>query len=182
MLIYFSNSQSTVYIEKSEITAPVITLTSLSPGILDRVFVKPGDVVSDNMVVAQVSGVPIKTAIGGIIVSTQDTPGQVVSAQTPIVQMIDPTELRVVGHIEEDKGLKDIKLGQRVSFTVDAFPGKNYQGIVDGISSQATQQDIVFSISDKRAENQFDISVRFDLDKYPELSKNKLSAKMWVYK
>jgi hypothetical protein len=43
------------------------------------------------------------------------------------------------------------------------------------------QSDIVFSISDKREEKEFEVKATFDADAYPEL-KNGMSAKMWVYK
>jgi hypothetical protein len=95
--------------------------------------------------------------------------------------MIDPDQLRVIGHIDEDKGLADIRVGQRVTFTADAFGSKEYDGVVESIAPSARQQDIVFSISDKRQVSQFDITVKFDVEKYPEL-KNGMSAKMKVYK
>jgi len=41
--------------------------------------------------------------------------------------------------------------------------------------------DVVFNISDKREVKQFDVKVRFDISKYPEL-KNGMSAKMWIKK
>jgi len=95
--------------------------------------------------------------------------------------MVDPHEYRLIGHIDEDKGLSDIKVGQDVIFTADAFGSKEYSGTVESINPSARQSDIVFSISDKREERQFDIYVKFDVTKYPEL-KNGMSARMWVYK
>lgn len=83
--------------------------------------------------------------------------------------------------IDEDKGLSEIKLGDQVVFTVDAFGSQKFQGIVDEISPTAKQEDVVFNISDKRQINQFDVKIRFDVNAYPQL-KNGMSAKVWIYK
>ena len=152
-----------------------------TPGVLERVYVTPGDYVGTGKTVALIGDKPLTTLTGGIITSVQNTPGQIVSSVTPVVEMIDPNQLRVIGRIDEDKGLADIRVGQGVTFTVDAFSSKKYSGVVEEISPSSRQQDIVFSISDKRQVSQFDITVKFDVDKYPEL-KNGMSAKMKVYK
>jgi multidrug resistance efflux pump len=94
--------------------------------------------------------------------------------------MIDPTALRVVGTIDENKGLSAIKVGAPVSFTVDAFGNKSFTGIVDEISPTANDTSVVFSISDQRPTNRFDVKVRYDVAAHPEF-KNGMSAKMWVY-
>jgi multidrug resistance efflux pump len=179
--IYIGNSSGKIYIENSVVSAPVISLASANAGVLEKILVSTGQKIQAGMIVAQVNGNPIKAQIDGLVIFVQNTPGQIVNAQIPIVQMIDPSEFRVIGHIEEDKGLKDIVVGQKVLFTVDAFPGKKYYGVVDSISPTARSSDIVFSISDKRQEQQFDVNVKFNIDSYPEL-KNGMSAKMWIYK
>ena len=89
--------------------------------------------------------------------------------------------MRVVARIDEDKGLVDIHEGQHVDFTVDAFGSKTFSGVVDEISPTSRQNDIVFTISDKRPTNQFDVKIRFDNNEYFEL-KNGMSAKVWIYK
>jgi multidrug resistance efflux pump len=93
--------------------------------------------------------------------------------------MIDPAQLHVVGHLDENKGLDRIAVGQYATFTVDAFGSKQYSGIVDEVSPEARSGDIVFTISDQRQEQVFDIKVRFDTTKYPEL-KDGMSARIWV--
>lgn len=181
VILYLANSSGRVYIEKSEISSPVITLSPATPGVLQKIFVKEGDIIPADTIVAQVNNIPIKSEIDGLVIKIQNTPGQLVSSQTPIVQMIDTHESRVVGHIEENKGLKDIKEGQKVIFTVDAFDSKKYEGIVESISPAPDNSDIVFSISGNREEKQFNVKVKYDISSYPEL-KQGMSAKMWVYK
>ncbi len=126
-------------------------------------------------------GEVVISQIDGIIVYVNNAPGHIASVQDPVVKMIDPTEMRIVGRIQEDKGLNEIKVGQRVVFTADAFPSNQYVAVVDSIGETARQIDIVFNISDKREENEFEVRALFDSSAYPEL-KTGMSAKMWVYK
>lgn len=170
-----------VYIEKSSLAAPEIPLAPSAPDVLKQVLVTPGDVVAANTVVAQVGTELVKTTSAGLVIKTDNDIGAVVTAGTPVVTMIDPNQLRVVGQLDEDKGLTDVKVGDRATFTVDAFTGKTYEGIVDEIAPTSRDSDVVFSISDKRETKSFDVKVAYDLTKYPEL-KNGMSARIWVYK
>ena len=177
----YSDINSRISIDTAEIYAPTIALAPTTPGVLDKVYVSEGDIVGKHKVVASISGNPLKTSTGGIITSVKNVPGSIVSGSTPVVEMINPDDLRVIGHIDEDKGLSELEVGQGVMFTADAFGSKKYYGTIDEIAPSARQQDIVFSISDKRQIRQFDVKVKFDVDKYPEL-KNGMSARMTVYK
>lgn len=178
---YFIYTGRTVYIEKSDIEAPQISLSSDTAGTLNDISVKAGDIVSANDVVARVGDQLIKAKIAGLIIKADAVLGQSYGANQPVVTMIDPTQLRVVGHIDENKGLDSIRVGQYVNFTVDTFASKNYTGVVDEISPEARSGDIVFTISDKRQEQVFDVKVRFNTNEYPEL-KNGMSARIWVTK
>ena len=94
--------------------------------------------------------------------------------------MIRPVNLRVTGTIDENKGLNSIRVGQVVSFTVDALPGNTYWGYVDEISPSAVAPAFSFSTSTERATQQFTIYAKFDTTAYPTV-KNGMSAKMVVY-
>jgi len=180
-VIVYNTNQSRVYIENSQIYAPTITLSPQSPGVLQKINVQAGDVVGKHKEVAIVNDIPIVTETGGVILSTNNLIGQVVNSQTPIVTMMNPEDLRLIGKIDENKGLRYIKEGQKVVFTIDAFGSKKYDAYVESVALIAVQSDIVFSISDQRQERQFEVKVKFDINAYPEL-KNGMSAKMWVYK
>ncbi len=179
--IYWKISQGRVYTDKAEISAPIIELTPRGQGTLKQVFVNEGDEVVANSAVALVGNELIKTKISGTIIAVNNDIGKIFQPNQWVVEMIDPNELRVVGQVDEDKGLSDIRIGQRAIFTVDAFGSKEFEGVVDEISPTSRQSDIVFNISDKRKVKQFDVKVRFDVDKYHEL-KNGMSAKLWIYK
>lgn len=178
---YWQQLQSKVYIEKAQVLAPTIGLAPLSAGVIDRVLVQEGDLIRENQIVAYVGGNPIRARAEGIAISVKDAPGAITSSQDPVVKMIEPRELRVIGRIEENKGLAYLRPGQRVVFTADAFGDKEYEGVVESVSPTARDSDIVFSISDKREEKQYNVKIQYDIDAYPEL-RNGMSAEAWVYK
>lgn len=180
-LIYLSVISKRVYVDKAEIDAPQINLSSLNGGILEELDVKEGDQISANVVVAKVGNELIKSKDAGLVISRQNNIGQYFSPGQTITEMIKPNDLRVVGRLEEDKGLNEVKVGQRVIFEVDAFGSKQYEGIIDEVSPTSRPSDVVFNISDQRQENEFNIKARFNLSQYPDL-KNGMSAKMWIYK
>lgn len=179
-LLYWQMASTRVKIDNSLVSAPTIDLSASASGILQEIYVKEGDTVAANTAVAKVGDDLIKTTVGGVIVAVQNDIGKNFNAGQSVVTMIDPKELRIVGTIEENKGLSKIKVGQLASFTVDAFGSKNYVGVVDEISSTSHQSGVVFNISDQRATQTFDIKVRFNIDKYPEL-KNGMSAKLTIF-
>jgi multidrug resistance efflux pump len=179
---YWMTEQNKIYVEKAEISAPVISLGPQHSGILEEITVEEGEHILSGKIVARLQdGSVVRAETGGIVLSVKNVPGQTVSTSDSLVKMIDSRELRVVGRVEENKGLSDIRVGQKVVFTVDAFGGKEYVGVVDSIGVTSRQSDIVFSISDKREEKQFEVKVRYDVSANPEL-KNGMSARLWVYK
>ena len=178
---YWQDLQSKVYIENSEISAPLISISPETAGALKVVYVKEGDRVAPGQQLFSVAERVTSARTAGIITAVQNTPGQWATQQSVIVQMYDPTSLRIVGHIQEDQGLSDIKIGQKVTFTVDAFDNREYTGTVETIGNTADQSSVVFSISDKRQEKQFDVKIAFDVNAYPEL-RNGMSARMWIHK
>ena len=183
-ILYWNDLQSKVYVENSQITAPVISISPTSSGIINELYVSVGDHVRKDQTLAKIGDEVLVAKTDGIITGVENTPGHLVNPlmdTTPVITMIDTRELRVNGRVQEDKGLKDIAPGQRVEFTVDAFPSNRYQGIVEKIAPSSRVGDIVFSISDKRQEQEFDVKVIYDVNAYPEL-KNGMSAKMWIFK
>jgi multidrug resistance efflux pump len=170
---YFYVSSKTISIENSTIAAPLINLSPVNSGILQAVFVNEGDEVPANTPIAEVGTEIVKSTTAGEIVSVDQNLGQYLNAvtgQATVATMIDPTQLRVVGNLDENKGLSDIQVGDAATFTVDAFGSKVYK-----------ETDVVFNISDARPTNEFAVYVRFDPTLYPEL-KNGMSARILVYK
>jgi multidrug resistance efflux pump len=178
---YWQDLQTRVAIDTAEISAPVILVSPEVPGTLKTLFVKEGESVVAGQQLFSVGERVTSARTPGIITAVQNTPGQFASQQSVIVQMYDPSNLRIVGHVQEDQGLADLRVGQKVIFTVDAFDNREYAGTLDSIANVADQGSITFSISDKRQEKLFSVKAIFDPSAYPEL-RNGMSARMWVYK
>ncbi|HEX4103968.1 MAG TPA: HlyD family efflux transporter periplasmic adaptor subunit [Candidatus Paceibacterota bacterium] len=181
---YFYASSKTIYIDLSQIQAPLINLSPNDAGTLQQVFVQVGDTVTTGEPVARVGNEIVTAQTNGIIVSVDQNIGEyenTLTGQATVATMIDPTQLRVVGNLDENKGLADVQVGDPATFTVDAFGGEQFKGVVDEVSPTSEQSDVVFNISDQRPTNQFAVYVRFDSTQYPQL-KNGMSARIWVYK
>jgi multidrug resistance efflux pump len=178
-IIYWKTNYHQVYIDKANIVAPSISLAPHTAGTLEAVYVHEGDEVAANMPVARVGTELITSTIAGLITNVPNTIGAQVPAGQAVVTMIDPTQLRVVGQLDEDKGLSAVAVGDAVTFTVDAFGSQKFVGVVDEVSPTSKSSDVVFNISDQRQVNQFDIKARFDISTYTNF-KNGMSARMWI--
>jgi len=179
-VIFYFKKEGRIYIENCQVNAPFIPLSSSQTGKLKSILVVEGQKVKKGDIVAVIGNDIVRTYIDGIVVETNKQIGALVSPQVALVKIISPNQMRINGVIDENKGLSKIKVGQPAAFTIDAFPGKTYWGYVDEIAQSAKQTQLVFSISSERPTQQFDIFIRFDTNKYPEI-KNGMSAKAYVY-
>jgi multidrug resistance efflux pump len=178
---YYEDQQKYVYSDKASIGAPLIQLTARTSGILKEVMVHDGEFVFAHQTVAVIGNEMISTEIAGKILSAKQDIGAVYSPAQSVVTMIDPKGMRVVVRIQEDKGLKDIHSLDKVFFTVDAFGSQKFEGFVEKISEMSREGDVVFNISDKRQEKEFEITIKYDLMRYPDFQ-NGMSAKVWIVK
>ncbi|MCF0179980.1 MAG: efflux RND transporter periplasmic adaptor subunit [Bacteroidales bacterium] len=88
----------------------------------------------------------IYSPIDGVILSREVEEGQTVAAAmtTPTLFTIaqDLTNMRVIADVDE-ADIGGVKEGQRVSFTVDAFPNDLFEGKVTQVRQQATTESNV---------------------------------------
>ena len=180
LFLFWQTNKNTILIENSSLEAPIINISSTVPGILNEIYVEEGDTVLANSQVALVGSQILSTKNAGLVVDAPKVLGTYFVPGQKVVSIVNTEEMKVVGSIEETKGLKDIKKGQRATFTVDAFSGKKYEGIVDEVSPVSNDNSVVFSISDKRPVKKFDVKVSFNVSLYPEL-KSGMSAKITVH-
>ena len=172
--------QKRVLIENSTVSSPIISLAPMMPGKLKTILVNDGDRVKKGDAVAQVGTEIVRAYTDGVIIDSNHQTGSLVSSAVPVVKMVDSSQFRIDGVVDENKGLGQIKVGQPVSFTVDAIPNKTVWGYVDEVSGTAKQTQVTFSISSERPVQQFDVYAKFDAIAYPEI-KNGMSAKMTVF-
>ncbi|MDQ0464175.1 HlyD family secretion protein [Caulobacter ginsengisoli] len=99
----------------------------------------------------------IVAPIAGVVVDRQIEPGQTVAAslQAPVLFQIaqDLTQLEVKINVDE-ADIGQVREGQTVKFTVDAFPDDSFTGVVTQVRKQPeTQSNVVAYIVIARAEN-----------------------------
>ena len=83
----------------------------------------------------------IYSPIDGVVLSRSVEAGQTVAASfsTPTLFIIanDLKKMRVIANVDE-ADIGDVKVGQRVSFTVDAYPNNTFEGEVTQVRQEAT--------------------------------------------
>ena len=88
----------------------------------------------------------ITSPIDGVVLSKEVEEGQTVASSfsTPTLFKIaqDLTDMRVIADVDE-ADIGEVKEGQRVSFTVDAFPNDVFEGAVTQVRQQATTESNV---------------------------------------
>ncbi|MGD0523457.1 MAG: efflux RND transporter periplasmic adaptor subunit [Candidatus Microgenomates bacterium] len=178
--VLFQKMTGRIYINNSLIQAPIITISPTQSGNVQEMDVKEGQMVQEGDTLAVVGSETLRADTDGLVISASDLTGSMVNTTTQLIQMIRPVNLRVAGTIDENKGLNNIRVGQVVSFTIDALPGKTFWGYIDEISPSAVAPAFSFSTSTERSTQQFTVYAKFDSSAYPAI-KNGMSAKMVVY-
>ena len=88
----------------------------------------------------------IMSPIDGVVLSREVEEGQTVASSmtTPTLFIIaqDLTNMRVIADIDE-ADIGGVEEGQRVSFTVDAYPDDTFEGVVTQVRQQATTESNV---------------------------------------
>ncbi|HEU4677607.1 MAG TPA: efflux RND transporter periplasmic adaptor subunit [Candidatus Paceibacterota bacterium] len=178
--LFWRSVAGVVSIDTSRLDAPIAAVAPTTAGVLNMLYVQEGDRVAANAPIAVVGSETLYAKESGIVDSAPRVVGSYFGLGQPVVQIVVDEKMRVVGEIEETKGLDEIAPGKPVTFTVDAFPGRTYVGVVDEIAPASNDAAVAFSISDKRPVKKFDVYMRFPVKDYPEL-KTGMSAKVKVY-
>lgn len=88
----------------------------------------------------------ITSPIDGVVLSKEVEEGQTVASSfnTPTLFTIakDLTDMRVIADVDE-ADIGNVKVGQRVKFTVDAFPDDTFEGSVTQVRQEATTESNV---------------------------------------
>ena len=82
----------------------------------------------------------VDAPIGGVILSTRVSPGQMVSSMAPavLITMVDDSKRRVRAYVSE-RDISRICLGEQAQITPDGIAGTRLEGVVDGIGAGASE-------------------------------------------
>lgn len=97
---------------------------------------------------SQLADTVIKSPISGMVIGKPIPAGQAVAPgiSTPMVLLTvaDMSKMQIQAQVDESD-IGKVKTGQKVTFTVDAYPGKTFSGVVTNVSQKATvQQNVVY--------------------------------------
>lgn len=81
----------------------------------------------------------VKSPIDGVITDRKSTAGELVTKDTQIYMISDPTDLWVLAEIKE-RDIAAVKIGQDASFTVLAYPEETFRGKVVLIGNRVEDQ------------------------------------------
>lgn len=87
----------------------------------------------------------IYSPIDGIVISREVEVGQTVVSNMSVANLFtiaDLDHMQVVGNVDE-ADIGQVKVGQRVDFTVDAYPGRTFSGLVTQVRLSATTESNV---------------------------------------
>lgn len=170
-IIYYYNYQNSHFIstDDAQVSADMVTVTPQLNGGIKSWNVKPGDTVTKGQVLgsqetdtmlssmastlttpqaeqaaaAQLSSkADIKSPIDGKVIQSNAVVGQMAATSTGVAVVADTADAYITASIKE-VDISDVKVGQSVSVSIDAFKGKTFDGKVENIGQAA---ESVFSL------------------------------------
>ncbi len=158
--------ESSLYVstDNAQLSGQPVQVGSMNAGKVDNIIPSIGEAVHKGDVVAQValpsqvgvvqngqpkmgflgagdSRVDVTAPIDGVVIAEPVAVGATVGAGTPILSIVDPSQLYVVANIEETN-IARVRVGQPVTIHVDAL-GTDVQGKVEAVTPATAN---VFSI------------------------------------
>lgn len=96
--------------------------------------------------VSQLADTVIKAPIDGVVIGKPTPAGQAVSpgfsSQMVLMTIADMDKMQIQTQVDESD-IGKVQNGQHVTFTVDAYPGETFTGVVSNVSQKATVQSNV---------------------------------------
>jgi multidrug resistance efflux pump len=166
---YFYESFNYFSTQNAQVTADMVTITPEITGKLKDWKVQEGDLVRNGQILGRqdvssmasntalsaqnlantadllAAKADIKAPVDGKIVESNVVAGQVLAPGMEIATIADIVHLYVKANIEETVIFR-IQPGQQVDLTIDAYPGKKFQGYVESIG-QITNSALSTSFS-----------------------------------
>ncbi len=142
-----------VVTDNAQIAGPLIQVTTLSAGQIASLDVEVGDRVDARQKIAAVGATrfsdagnrqgfsgtlpwvtaPVEAPVSGYVAAVWTYPGALVNAGSPIVTLLDESNIWVNANIDENL-VGRIHSGQQVKVTVDSLGGQELNGYVLGIT------------------------------------------------
>ncbi|MCL1996395.1 MAG: efflux RND transporter periplasmic adaptor subunit [Defluviitaleaceae bacterium] len=118
----------------ARVTTDLITITPLTPGLLERFNVYEGMQVETGQILGWIqNGETFRSPVSGIVVDTNAVTGQYIMPMQPLATIADTSNIHIQANIYETD-IQDIQLGQPVAVTLDGLGNQTFGGYVRSIS------------------------------------------------
>jgi multidrug resistance efflux pump len=128
--------------DDAQISGAIVSVSSPGNGKLDSLSANIGDKVSTGETIATISttdpttgarkSINVSSPISGVILQLPVVQGQSVAAGLALAQVTDLSEVHITAYVEEGS-ISNIKAGQEVDITVDAYSDTTFSGHVQQI-------------------------------------------------
>ncbi len=141
------NANTTVANAQDNLTAAEQALANTGPGSLD-VELKQQQVASAQAALANaeaaLGNATLVASFDGIVSAVNIQAGQTVSAATVAIEIVDPSVVEMTATVDEID-VPQVKVGQKVSISLDALPNDEFSGVVSTIAILGNSQSGVVS-------------------------------------
>ncbi|MEZ6051333.1 MAG: HlyD family efflux transporter periplasmic adaptor subunit [Planctomycetaceae bacterium] len=124
----------------------------------------------------QIEELKVQSPTAGVVDALDLQPGDLVSANAPVVSLVDMTNLWVRAYVPENE--LDISIGQKLKVTVDSYPSDSFTGEITFIARQAEFTPGNVQTPEERSKQVFRIKVTL-LDGHDRLRPG-MSADVWL--
>lgn len=127
----------------------------------------------------QIGELIILSTVDGVVEAMELRPGDLVSPSAPVISVLDTSRLWVRAYVPQ--GDLNIKLGQTLRLTLDAYPERQFTGVVTFVSRQAEFTPSNVQTFEERAKQMFRIKVTLNLDDADDLQlRPGMTADVWL--
>ncbi len=106
---------------------------------------------------SQIAELKIEAPLTGTVEAVELQPGDLVSANAPVISLLDRDSLWVRAYVPEDQ--LDVEEGQKVRVTVDSYPGEEFEGEISFVARQAEFTPRNVQTPEERSQQVFRIKV-----------------------
>jgi len=133
LIIFFWMDATYFSTQNAKVTATMFNIVPTGTGKLTRWSVKEGDLVTENEIIGRIENSSyIRSPVNGKVVQSNGTVNQMVSPATLVGVIADTSDMYILANIDETSIMK-VRVGQKVSVNMDAFPLRTFEGYVSDI-------------------------------------------------
>lgn len=131
-------AETRLKVSQATYEATLDTVRALKASLLDRRA-------SYELAKKKVADASIRAPVAGAVAERLVQPGEYININTPVVTIVQVTPLKLKTAVQE-KFASVIHPGQRVTFTVEAFPSEHFDGEIAYVSPSVDQATRTFSV------------------------------------